>query len=265
MNRRDFLILSAGIALSGCDFLNNSNSSKANKPLRFAIASDGHYGEEITDYKKNYSDFVNAANEFNKVNKIDFFVINGDIIHNDKEFFQPAKNALDNLSMKYYVSKGNHDAATPEEWLTIWGQPMNYDFTIDNNAFLILSTSDLEGTYLCPDLSWLENKLKEHKEKENIFLFMHINPVAQTKFAVECDQILSLLAEYKNVKAVFNGHDHDHDEIMIKNNIPFVFDGRFGGSWGLDYRGFRVVEIDQNNTISTYMMTPLNKINTTAL
>ena len=260
MNRRDFLILSAGVALSGCDFFGGANKANSDKKLRFAIASDGHYGEKITDYKKNYSVFVSAVNEFSKNNNVDFCVINGDIVHDDKKYFQPAKKQLDLLSMKYFVSKGNHDPATPEEWVNIWGYPMDFDFTIDRNAFLIMSTSDLAGTYLCPDLSWLTNKLREHKAKENVFIFMHINPVAQTHFAVECDQLLSLLSEYKNVKAVFNGHDHDHDEVLIKNDIPFVFDGHFGGSWGTDYHGFRIVEVDQNNTITTYMMDPAKKI-----
>ncbi|MFP1920261.1 metallophosphoesterase family protein [Lonsdalea quercina] len=264
MNRRDFLIISVGTALSGCDFF-NSNHDGSHKNIRFIIASDGHYGEEITDYKKNYSVFVNAVNEFNKNNKVDFCVINGDIIHNDNKYFQPAKKQLDSLVMKYFVSKGNHDAATPEEWIKIWGYPMDFDFTLGNNAFLILSTSDISGTYMCPDHSWLSNKLKEHKSKENIFIFMHINPVAQTHFAVECEQILSLLSEHKNVKAVFNGHDHDHDEILIKNNIPFVFDGHIGGSWGTDYHGFRVVEVNQDNTIFTYMMNPTQKINPSVL
>ena len=114
MNRRDFLILSAGVALSGCDFFGGANKANSDKKLRFAIASDGHYGEKITDYKKNYSVFVSAVNEFSKNNNVDFCVINGDIVHDDKKYFQPAKKQLDLLSMKYFVSKGNHDPATPE-------------------------------------------------------------------------------------------------------------------------------------------------------
>ena len=62
-----------------------------------------------------------------------------------------------------------------------------------------------------------------------------------------------------------HGHDHDHDEVLIKNDIPFVFDGHFGGSWGTDYHGFRIVEVDQDNTITTYMMDPSKKIKSSSL
>jgi len=70
-----------------------------------------------------------------------------------------------------------------------------------------------------------------------------------------------LLAKYKNVRAVFNGHDHDEEGIKMKNDIPFVFDAHFGGSWGTAYRGFRVVELLKDNTLRTYIMNPLEKIN----
>ncbi|MGE6472005.1 metallophosphoesterase family protein [Serratia proteamaculans] len=257
MNRREFLILSSGVILSGCDLL---SVDKKKPKLTFIAASDGHYGEQITDYKSNYNNFINAANEFHKNNSVDFCVINGDIVHDDKKYFTPAKKQLDLLKMKYFVSKGNHDPATPDEWLKIWGYPMDFDFTINNDAFLIMSTSDLGGRYLCPDISWLSLKLAEHKSKKNIFIFMHINPASQTKFSVECNSIISLLKQYKNVRAIFNGHDHDHDEIILKDGIPFVFDSHFGGSWGTDYHGFRVVELYDDGNILTYMMNPHTKI-----
>jgi hypothetical protein len=46
----------------------------------------------------------------------------------------------------------------------------------------------------------------------------------------------------------------------MRGGIPFVFDAHFGGSWGTDYRGFRVVELMKDNSIVTYLMNPLTKI-----
>ena len=67
--------------------------------------------------------------------------------------------------------------------------------------------------------------------------------------------------KYPNVKAIFNGHDHDEEGIKTKNNIPFIFDAHFGGNWGTAYRGFRVVELLKDNSVATYIMNPLEKIN----
>ena len=81
----------------------------------------------------------------------------------------------------------------------------------------------------------------------------------QSKGAVNCPALFELLDKYQNVRAVFNGHDHDEEGVKKKNNIPFVFDAHFGGSWGTPYHGFRVVELLNDNTVVTYMMNPVQK------
>ncbi len=172
-----------------------------------------------------------------------FCVINGDIVHDDKTHFPAAKKALDHLQCKYYVSQGNHDHVTAEEWKAIWNMPVNLDFSIKKSSFLIATTSDEKGTYLCPDLNWLTQKLEEHKAQEHIFIFIHINPGKLTKHAVDCPELFELFAKHKNIRAVFNGHDHDEEGIKKREAIPFVFDAHFGGSWGTSYRGFRIVEL----------------------
>ncbi len=121
-----------------------------------------------------------------------------------KNGYSEAKMALDKLAVKYYVSQGNHDHVTTSEWEAIWNMPVNLDFSIKKNTILIGTTSDEKGTYLCPDLGWLSQKLEEHREQKNIFIFIHINPVMkQTKNAVDCPEFFDLLSKYKNVRAVF--------------------------------------------------------------
>ena len=65
-----------------------------------------------------------------------------------------------------------------------------------------------------------------------------------------------MLSKHKNVKAVFHGHEHDQDGIFKKDETSFIFDSHIGGSWGTDYKGFRVVEVLKNNSLVTYMMNP---------
>lgn len=267
MLRRDFirrassalLVLSSGkiIFLFGDD-----DEITAKKPvLRFVVASDGHYGQKDTLYESFFNETVTHINLLHKEDPFDFCIINGDIIHDDKIWFAPAKDALDKLSVKYYVSQGNHDHATPQEWEDIWKMPVNLDFSHGKNAILIGTTSNEKGTYLCPDLNWFAQKLKEHKKKKNVFIFIHINPGKLTRHAVDCPEFFELLSGHKNIRAVFNGHDHDEDNIKFRNELPFIFDAHFGGNWGTAYRGFRIVELRKDNSILTYVLNPSDKLN----
>lgn len=272
MKRKEFLraAIPAVVLLANGKIIKAANhyweeEHKRKVRLRFVVASDGHYGLKNTDYVNFFASTVSSINATHAATPFSFCVINGDIIHDDKAHFPAAKKALDELAMKYYVSQGNHDHVTAEEWQTIWNMPVNYDFTIHKESFLIGTTSNEKGTYLCPDLAWFAAKLEEHKHQDNLFIFIHINPGKQTKYGVDCPEFFELLAKYKNVRAVFNGHDHDEDHVKIKNDIPFLFDAHFGGDWGTTYRGFRVVELLKNNTIHTYVLNPSERINETTL
>ncbi|MGZ5221763.1 MAG: metallophosphoesterase family protein [Chitinophagaceae bacterium] len=268
MKRKEFLHLSVPAFL----LLANGNIVKANDyflseaqrrkvKLRFVVASDGHYGQPKTEFENFHATLVSHINKEHMKNPFSFCVINGDIIHDDKNHFPAVKKALDELHPKYYVSQGNHDRVTAQEWETTWNMPVNLDFTIKKNSFLIATTSNEKGTYLCPDIDWFRKKLEEHNQQENIFVFIHINPGKLTKHAVDCPELFDLFAKHKNIRAVFNGHDHDEEGIKMRDDIPFVFDAHFGGSWGTPYHGFRIVELMKDNSIVTYIMNPVEKIN----
>ena len=268
MKRREFvkyassfaLVLANGNILRAVDISPAQWDSRKVR-LRFVVASDGHYGQPETAYEKYHETLVARINEEHAGNSFAFCMINGDIIHDDKKYYPAAKAALDKLKLKYYVSQGNHDHVTASEWESIWNMPVNLDFTINENTFLIATTSDEKGTYLCPDVNWMATKLEQHQQQKNVFIFLHINPGKLTTNAVDSPELFELFAKYPNVKAVFNGHDHDEEGIKMKNNIPFIFDAHFGGNWGTAYRGFRVVELMKDNSIMTYIMNPLDKIN----
>ena len=258
-----FLLLANGEVINASNFVLNEEERKKVK-LRFVVASDGHYGQKKTDYLAWHEETINRINEEHDKNPFAFCMINGDIIHDDPSFYPEANQALDSLHPKYYVSQGNHDHVTAEEWQSIWDMPVNYDFVQGKNSFLIGTTSNEKGEYLCPDIKWFSRKLEEHKNQQNVFIFIHINPGKQTKNAADCPELFDLFAKHKNIRAVFNGHDHDEEGIKTKNDIPFIFDAHFGGNWGTDYRGFRVVELMKDNSVHTYIMNPAVKINEAA-
>ncbi len=272
MNRKDFFRLSLPATL----LMANGNIVKAadrvavltpsSEPvLRFAVASDGHYGLDGTPYDAYFTAFTSEVNKLHAAKPFAFCVINGDIIHDDKRFFPAAKKALDQLKPKYYVSQGNHDHATPAEWQSIWNMPVNLDFSIGENSFLAGTTSNEQGTYLCPDLDWMAKALEKNKAQKNIFIFLHINSGKLTQHGVDCPEMFTLLKKYPNVRAIFNGHDHDEDHIKIRQGIPFVFDAHFGGNWGTEYLGFRIVELFADNTVATFIHNPFKIINKASL
>lgn len=272
MKRKEFLTL-AGPALwllAGGRIIRMPHTTlpqhaAADLLLRFGVASDGHYGQKDTLYDEYFKTLTDQVNAFHQQFPFSFFVINGDIVHDDAQLLPVAKQKLDSLKMPYYVTQGNHDHIDPKGWEAVWKMPVNHHFTLGRQGFLLLTSSDEKGTYLCPDLEWLQHKLHEMRHLDNVFVFIHINPAGLTRYAVNCDPVLEALAKYKNVRAVFNGHDHDMADVKVKNGIPFVFDGHFGGNWGVGYRGFRVVELMKNGNVHSYLMDPVNKLDQVSL
>lgn len=267
MNRRDFVkSTAAGLLLLKAgqwSYLAGSSLEEVRKKktlLRFAVASDGHYGQAQTDYSSYFDTVVSAINYQHARDPFAFLVFNGDIVHDDARWFPDARAALKKLSMPWYVSQGNHDHANADLWLDTWGMPVNHDVRIGRNSLLVATTSNERGEYLCPDLAWMEAKLDEHQQQDHIFVFLHITPHKWTKYGVECPGLEELFSRHKNVRAVFDGHDHDVDDIKIKNNLPYLFDGHIGGDWGVDYRGFRIVELKSDGSLLTWMMDPSKKI-----
>lgn len=247
------LITAAGFQSVQAAEIFNSNANEVK--FRFIVASDAHYGQPDTPFEEMTETFIQKANAFHKTVPCDFCVLNGDIIHDEPSFMPLAKQRFDKLKMPPYVTQGNHDHVTAEVWEEIWGMPVNHAFSIKKYRIILTTTSNKAGEYLSPDLPWLTEELKKAKGKP-VLLFVHIPQEKWTKHAIDTPEFFELLAEHKNVKAVFHGHEHDRDGIYIKNETPFVFDSHIGGSWGTDYKGFRVVEILKNDDIVTYMMNP---------
>lgn len=231
--------------------------------LRFIVASDAHYGQPNTLYEQLMDTATKHINLFHQNNPLDFCVINGDIIHNDKQFLPQAKAKLDILTMPYYVTRGNHDMVTDAFWEQTWTTPLNHVVTLKNTTLILGDTSNEQGVYLSPNINWLDKVLAEYQHQKNIFLFLHIPQAKWTANGIDTPAVFELVKKYSNVKAVFHGHEHDQDGVKVVGKVPFLFDAHIGGNWGTAYKGFRVVEILKDNTMLTYMMNPTEKMNET--
>jgi 3',5'-cyclic AMP phosphodiesterase CpdA len=225
-------------------------------PVRFAIASDGHFGQPDTDYERFHSEMTEWLNFEARLRGLDFVVFNGDLIHDQPEFLPLVKDRFSKLQIPYYAVKGNHDKVTASVWEQTWGYGQNHGFAKGDYAFLLGTTSNENGDYLCADLDWFKAELKKYADKKGIFVFLHICQHSFTRHGISCPEINNLLESTQNVAAVFHGHDHDMDNVVYSNGRAYFFDGHMGGSWGTNYRGYRIVEIAPDGGIGTYQCNP---------
>jgi hypothetical protein len=77
-----------------------------------------------------------------------------------------------------------------------------------------------------------------------------------TKAGVDCPAIIELLGNHLRVAAVYQGHDHETDGTKFASNTNYAWDGRFGGSFGVHYNGYRVTELRRDGSIFTYQYDP---------
>lgn len=234
---------------------------KDNK-LRFALASDGHYGQDGIDSEKNYSDLVTWMNKENEENPLSFIIINGDIVHDKPELLEKVNEQyFKKLTMPYYTVVGNHDHAEADLWQKVFGYPDNYSFINKDVGFIVANTSNIKGEFLCPSYDFLHQELETFKNLDLVFVVLHIPPIkwlTEEFYNAECEDILNLLHQYANVKAVFHGHDHSLDGLRYHKKMPHIFDGHFGGNWGTVYKGYRIVEISEKNEVITYQVNASN-------
>lgn len=267
VSRRDFLkltlqgavIIGAGNALQSFVANDFVLPSKNKIQLRFAIASDGHYGQPGTLFDVYHDEMVAWLNAEKKDRGIDFTMINGDLFHNEVTFLPQIKKKFDGLQMPYYVSHGNHDMVNEANWAETWGIKWHHVFEQKEIAFLVLNTADTTGNYICPDLVWTKEQLEKYQSKKQLFVFMHITPFSWTKNGIPCPELTEMFYKQDNLKAVFHGHDHDQDNVKENNGKYYFFDSHIAGNWGTDYRGYRIVEILKSGAIVTYQMNPSTK------
>ena len=250
--------LSSGLAVAHPDDHANRVSNRVSDrvALRFAVASDGHYGQPNTDFEQFHSDVIRWLNQERLQKGLDFVIFNGDLIHDEPTLLYDLKRTYQRLTMPFFVTRGNHDRVGLDVWESTWGYPTNHSFARGEYAFILGDTSNEKGEYICPDLNWLRTEFEKYSTKRGIFLFLHITPVRWTENGIECEEAIELFSKTANLKGIFHGHDHDQDGRKIRKGKSFFFDGHFGGNWGTAYKGYRIIEIMEDGSWTTYQYNP---------
>lgn len=268
MSSRRFFIKSSvtGLILAGLSpavsALTPASQSALPEPgkkpkLRFAIASDGHYGQPGTEYKKDHENMIRWLNEAHDTSPLNFVIINGDLVHDRPDLLTEVKHEYyDKLKVPFYAIPGNHDHADTALWKSVFGYEDNFSFEKNGVGFVLANTSNTTGKYLAPNNEFIKAELDKLTALKTVFVVLHIPPhfwVPESPF-VDSPETISLLHAYPNVKAVFHGHDHSLDAVFYTNKLPHFFDSHIGGSWGTTYRGYRIVEVDESDKITTYQV-----------
>ncbi|MBR9998316.1 MAG: metallophosphoesterase [Cyclobacteriaceae bacterium] len=227
--------------------------------FRFAVASDGHFGETGVDSERNYHNLVNWLLEEKKQRGLDMWFFNGDLIHDIVENLPKVRNYFDSVNVPYYVIRGNHDTVQDEDWEKFFGYKPNFEVRTHEILFLGSKTSDEKGNYHCADIDWLQKRLKSNLHQKLIFIFLHISQGGWTEQGIFCPEVINFLDQHPEITAVFHGHDHKEDHMRESKNTLFFFDGYIGSTWGLDYFGYRMVEIDKDYHVRTYQYNPAEK------
>jgi hypothetical protein len=268
-NRRDFLKhalttvvwIGAGNTIEAVAGNNFVLPGKSKVKLRVAIASDGHFGQPETDYLGRHAQMVSWINREKADRGVDFTFINGDLYHDETSLLGPVKQQWDKLSMPYYVSHGNHDRAEEETWIKTWNNGWHYGFEKKGIGFVVLNTADSKGTYISPEIDKTRSLLKQYEKHKQLFVFMHITPVKWTQHGIDGREVVDLFDKQSNLKAVFNGHDHDQDNVKENNGKHYFFDSHIAGNWGTNYYGYRILEVMKNGDVLTYQVNPEKKEN----
>ncbi len=190
---------------------------------------------------------------------LDMIIINGDLVHDRPDLLPKVKKMyFDKMPAPVFTLPGNHDHADAALWKNVFGYEDNYVIDKGDIGFVLANTADTKGKYICPDKDFLKKSLDAYKGKAIVFVVLHVPPHVwmpnEADIFVDCPEVIELLHSYSNVKAVFHGHDHSLDGIRYTGKLPHLFDSHFGGNWGTDYKGYRVVEVSNANEIATYQI-----------
>lgn len=277
-SRRQLIKTGAAAVLTGtvlARWVSAQEIPVGSKPkLRFAVASDLHYGQGKTPFEQMTDDMVGWMNSEKKNKGLDALFLNGDLTHDSTDMLLQLRDGhLSKLEVPYYAIKGNHDfidakpGSDTESWEKIWGYPANHTIKIGDFVFIMADTSApaTSNIYLAADIDWLRRQLEEHRDAAGIFVVIHIPQRAhkvegwpqhglnQKAEQPKGEAVMDLLESTPNVRAVFHGHNHLETGVYVSDERRYFFDSHVGGSWGAK-RGYRIVEIYDDHKMVTYQV-----------
>jgi len=214
----------------------------------------------------------------------DFVIISGDLVFGQYypgEYRVEYKKCYDIIQMfdvPTFLAPGNHDGyrRLTEDGLRYWEEyfgPLYYSFDYGDFHFLSINSYDHSplkrltiglvplnwgGSISDEQLEWIEADLEETTDANLTFMFMHHNPLWDTKkdsligtSYQNRENLLGLIDDF-NVSMVLAGHNHvdtvntENDTIFLTTTTPESSIRNEEGYWG-----YRLIEINDSE-ISSY-------------
>lgn len=190
--------------------------------FRFALLTDLHIGGTQTAVE----DLQRSVAHINTDKRIRFVVVAGDITEvGDRESLIAAKNELDKLQVKYYITPGNHDTKWTESGATFFSTLFGsdrFEFECQDFLFLGFNTGPLmriaDGHVLPEDLSWIKSRLEQAGAEKPVFLITHY-PVKDGD--VDNWYELTDAVQPYNIRAYLGGHYHSNRELRY-DGVPGI-------------------------------------------
>ena len=195
------------------------NSTYGTKLYSVGLVSDTHIDGDGIDTADSINDFEKALTLFSNEN-VSFIAHCGDITEENRDSDYTAySNIVADNTIPIKTIAGNHDNYSTLQSIT--GNSLYYEYTPDgiNDIYLFLGSYQANTTnpFSNEELTWLEAKLEEHKNKR-VFLFFHYycDPVGDAN-NLDSDDLgttgqaatfRNLMATYKDNVIYFSGHSH---------------------------------------------------------
>ncbi len=239
MKKHVFLII-----LGLCALFSTTLSAQT-ETFRFAFFTDIHTGTATAP-----KDLMNAINDVNSRNDIDFVLVNGDVTElGTNAQLDEVKGRLDKLNVPYYAIAGNHETKWSESGNTYFSAVFGdnkYTFEHKGVRFIAVTSGPLlrmgDGHVSPYDMRWIKSTLESMPDKNTPVIFAtHFQLMDDMDVA---EDIISMLCPY-NVLVSLCGHGH-RNRIIPVDNISNVM-CRAVVSSGLPEGGYTIVEVAKDS------------------
>lgn len=214
------------------------SSTYGTKLYSVGLISDTHVDGDGTDTADSINDLKKALTLFKNEN-VSFIAHCGDVTEDNRDSDYTAySNIVADNTIPIKTIAGNHDSYSTLQSIT--GNSLYYEYIPDETSDIYLFLGSYQASTTNPfsdeELTWLETKLEEHKNKR-VFLFLHYycDPVGDANNLDNDDlgttgQALTfrnLMTTYKNNVSYFSGHSHltyKMQELVSTANVSLATD-----------------------------------------
>lgn len=252
--------------------------------MKFILTSDihnchrewfAHSNEErMSDFKK-YLDIATSKNQYDASFVLGDVSLDFWVCHEGGSYLQEVsvsntdkfmKDIAPHLPQPMYITPGNHEQYSHEDWQRFTGQKREQIIPFDGVVFVLCDSFSgnlgpdfhSDGTYLPINCDIIKEALEKYPDSI-IFLGSHY-----FDFEKESEEFKALLEANKDrIKGLFMGHDHRTKVELTPEGagqIPIMRTGNFSYSGEKDplraFRGWRELIIREDKSFESYYFTP---------